>query len=322
MNLLEIFSCTRFLAAALFPALLMAYPAVAQTTAPGSQPSADATQTAGTAPETAANKPDRTNHTVAQNTADAWSILKTAATDHGNQEVRVQGISAISTVPRSIMAHKLIGDALSDSSIDVRISGIIAVGTLKDRALYGKLREMLDDKEPAVIYTAAITLWKLNDKAGEDVLMTIANGDRKTDAGLFRNSERDANKTLHSPSSLASIAVHQGAGYFLGPFGIGITAWDYAHKHGGEDPRVTVIALLSEERTPKVHRALLDAIEDKDPQVRAAAVRALGDYHDRATAISLLPTLNDDKLAVRLIGAASYIRVSSGTTAPHLPAKP
>jgi len=322
MKLLETFSCTRFLAAALFPALLMAYPAVAQTTAPGSQPSADATQTAGTAPETAANKPDRTHHSVAQNTADAWSILKTAATDGGNQEVRVQGVTAIGTISRSPIAHKLISDALSDTSIDVRISGIIAVGMLKDRALYGKLRGMLDDKEPAVIYTAAITLWKLNDKAGEDVLMAIANGDRKTDAGLFRNSERDANKTLHSPSSLASIAIHQGAGYFLGPFGIGITAWDYAHKHTGDNPRVTVIVLLSEERTTRVHQALLDAIEDKDPQVRAAAARALGDYRDRATAISLLPTFNDDKLAVRLLGAASYIRVSSGTPAPHAPVKP
>jgi HEAT repeat protein len=314
--------CTQFFVVTLFTALLLVHPAVAQTAATDSQPSATSAQTAGTEPEAVPSKPDRTHHSVAQNTADAWGILKTAATDRGNQEVRVQGITAIGTIPHSPIAHKLISDALSDSSIDVRISGIIAVGTLKDRALYGKLRAMLDDKEPAVIYTAAITLWKLNDKAGEGVLIAIAEGDRKTDAGLIRNSERQANKTLHSPSALASIAIHQGAGYFLGPFGIGITAWDYAHQHTGENPRVTVIALLSEEKTDKVHGVLLATLEDKDPQVRAAVARALGDYRDHATALSLLPTFNDDKLAVRLIGSASYIRASSGTFAAHVPAKP
>jgi len=157
----------------------------------------------------------------------------------------------------------------------------------------------------------------MGDKSGEDILMAVTEGDRKTDAGLVKGSEREANKDLHSPTKLAEIGARQGAGYLLGPFGIGITAWDYAHKHGGEDPRVTAITLLSEDKTENVRATLVSALADKDPQVRAAAARALGDYRTRATATALLVTFDDGKMPVRLLGSAAYIRINSHAPSHH-----
>jgi len=320
---LPIIACARLSSAALLFAFVLAHPVSAQngtTATPQTTPPAASDTQATPAPPAAdddtappALPADRTRRTVTQNTGEAWSMLKLAAADPKKPEVRVQAVTAIGTIQASRIAHKLLSDALVDSSLDVRIAGILAVGNTKDKGLYGKLRQMLDDKEPQIAFTAAITLWKAGDKSGEDILMAVIDGDRKTDAGLIKGSERSADKDLHSPAKMAEIGARQGIPMLFGPAGYGFTAWDFTHQHNGENPRVTSIKLLSQEKTANVHNSLLAALDDKDPQVRAAAANALGDYRDKATAINLLTTFTDAKLSVRLVGAAAYIRTTSGT---------
>jgi len=317
---LPIIACARLSSAALFFAFVLAHPASAQNGTPAATqttpPAASDTQAAPPADDDTAPPAipaDRTRRTVAQNTDEAWSMLKLAAADPKKPDIRAQAVTAIGTIQNSKVTHKLLSDALVDSSLDVRIAGILAVGNTKDKGLYGKLREMLDDKEPQIAFTAAITLWKTGDKSGEDILMAVIDGDRKTDAGLIKGSERSADKELHSPAKMAELGARQGIPMLFGPAGYGFTAWDFTHQHNGENPRVTSIKLLSQEKTGNVHNSLLAALDDKDPQVRAAAANALGDYRDKATAINLLTTFTDAKLSVRLVGAAAYIRVTSGT---------
>ncbi len=325
--------CARLSSAALLFALICAaLPALAQNGTPPAAAPQQATQ-ATTAPaqtaqpaddDTAPAAPptDRTRRTIAQNTAEAWSILKAASADSRQPDTRAQAVAAVGTIQGSRLTHKLIADALNDSDLDVRTAAILAAGATKDKGLYGKLRQMLDDKEPQIAFTAAITLWKTGDKSGEDVLMAVLDGERKTDAGLIKGTERSADKELHSPTKLAEFGARQGISMFAGPAGYGLTAWDYTHKHTGENPRVTAIDLLAQEKTANVHNSLLAALDDKDPQVRAAAARALGDYRDKATGISLLTTFGDGKIAVRLLGAAAYIRVTgTGGVLHHAAAK-
>jgi len=317
----SIFLTARPFLAALFFASALALPAAAQDVPPADDAPVAAPPAAKNTPPgnqgtaaPAAPVVDRTHRTIAQNVAEAWSTLKTAAADPKKPDDRVAAVAAIGTIQGSPVAHKLIADALNDPSLDVRLAAILAVGTLKDKGLHGKLRIMMDDKEPQIVFTAATTLWKLDDKSGEDILMSVIDGDRKTDAGLVKGTERSANKDLHNPVKLAEFGARQGAGYLLGPFGYGITAWDYAHQHPGENPRVAAINLLSTEKTANVRATLIDALDDKDQQVRAAAACALGDYPGPATGAKLLITFDDGKLPVRMLGAASYIRVSSPAT--------
>jgi HEAT repeat protein len=321
MKLPLISSCARLSSAALLFVLLSAHPALAQNgTQPATSPAAAQPATADATPDD--NAPpaaavDRTRRTVKQNTEEAWGILKTAAADH-HPETRALAVAAVATIQDSRLTHKLISDGLVDSDLDVRTAAILAVGATKDKSLYGKLREMLDDKEPQIAYTAAITLWKAGDKSGEDILMAVIDGERKTDVGLIKGTERDADKEAHSPSKMANLAIRQSISMFAGPAGYGLTAWDYTHKHTGENPRVTALDLLSQEKTANVHNSLLAALDDKDPQVRTAAARALGDYRDKSTAVNLLTTFTDGKMPVRLIGAAAYIRVTgTGIFAHH-----
>ena len=133
-----------------------------------------------------------------------------------------------------------------------------------------RLVELLDDKEPQVAVAAASTLWKMGDHSGEDILMAVADGERKASAGLIDSARHTVTTDLHNPSTIARIGALQGASLLLGPFGFGITAYEYIHKNGGQSARPLAIELLSQEKSKAVHDELVSALADKDLGVRAA----------------------------------------------------
>jgi hypothetical protein len=176
---------------------------------------------------------------------------------------------------------------------------------------------MLDDKEPQVSFTAAVTLWKMNDRSGEDILTAVVEGERSAKAGVVTGAMHTAHEDLHSPSTLARIGALQGASMLLGPFGYGITAYEYIHKNGGDSARVIAVEQIAQEKTLPIHDELIAALEDKDPGVRAASAKALGEYRDKAVTDALANLFYDAKLPVRLTAAAAYLR--SNGAAPGVP---
>jgi hypothetical protein len=183
---------------------------------------------------------------------------------------------------------------------------------------------MLNDKEPQVAFAAATTLWKLKDYSGEDILMAVANGDRAANAGLVDNARHTVNKDFNNPSTLARVGALEGASLLLGPFGFGIGALESMRKNGGNSARVTAIEQLAQERTGPVRAQLLSAITDKDPSVRAAAAKALGEYHEKVVSDALATLFLDTRPPVRYTGAAAYLRSVSlpAVTTPVKSAKP
>jgi HEAT repeat protein len=241
----------------------------------------------------------------------AWSLLEDTVAPAQHTEQRIQALAALGTMGSNDHAEHLIATALHDKDLDIRTAAVLAAGETKNPRLFPDLRKSLDDAEPRVAYTAAVTLWKMHDHIGEDLLMAVANGERRANATLFRGARHDAARTLHSPTALATIGAQESAGLLFGPFGIGIAAIEYARKNGGDEARAVAIDLLAEQHTPAIHDELVDALEDKDPIVRAAATKALGKWPGAATAKTVLPLLDDPKLPVRLTAAATYLRVSS-----------
>ncbi len=116
---------------------------------------------------------------------------------------------------------------------------------------------MLDDDNSLVAYTAAITLWKMHDYAGQDLLTAVVLGDKKTKPGLIKSEKHKAAKDLHSPKTLTMIAVNQGSGYFLGPFGVGLKAIEMVNKDSGAVPRAAAIDQLAKQHTDEVHEVLV-----------------------------------------------------------------
>ena len=258
--------------------------------------------------------------TPAETAKRSWQMLTDSVQDAKHTEIRTQALNALSSLGANSRADGLIAAAMNDPNLDVRTAAILAAGKTKSRALVEPVKKLLDDAEPQVVFAAATTLWKqFKDQSGEDILAAVAAGDRKANPSLIHGAEHDISRTLHSPSALEKIGIVTGAGLVLGPFGFSVSAIEYARKNGADTSRIQAIELLAEQKTEGVHDQMKSALDDKDPGVRAAAVRVLGNFHraQDAKAISLL--LDDPKLPVRLAAAAAYIDCWSGAKAktPH-----
>jgi HEAT repeats len=245
----------------------------------------------------------------------AWTLLDNAVGDAKHPQTRIQGLAAVGLL-RSPHSEKMIADAMGDPDVDVRTAAALAAGESKDRNLTTNLRNLLDDKEPQVVYTAAMTLWKMGDKSGEDILMSVVDGDRSSSASMIHGTGHKLNRDLHDPAKLAKLGAIQGAYMLLGPFGYGITAFNFIHQSGGDLSRAAAIEQIAQERIEPVHKELVAALKDKDPTVRAAAAKGLMDYHDTPTQMAVYALLADAKQPVRLTAAAAYLR-TTGTAGPE-----
>ena len=280
----------------------------------GDEPSADKQQPDQTSEE---KRPAAKNETpptpsLTQNAADrkhtAWSMLQDAVTDDKHPQTRIQALAALGML-RTSDSERMIGNAMLDADVDVRTAAALAAGQTRDPNLTTDLRNLLDDKEPQVAFTAAMTLAKMGDRSGEDILMAVVEGDRRTQAGMLHGTEHKISKDLHNPAKLAKIGAMQGAALLLGPFGFGITAVEFMRQNGGDAARAAAIEQIAQEKTEPIHRELLDALKDKDAGVRAAAAKALVDYHDKETQDAVYTLLLDPKDPARLTAAASYLRI-------------
>jgi HEAT repeat protein len=284
--------------------------------APARMVTQDSAKPAQSAPDdTGAPAAKPTHGTAAENTDTAWSLLTEAVTDPKHTDIRIQGLAALGNIGANPRGAKLITDAMKDTDLDVRTAAVLATLPSKNRVFLPGLRTLLDDKEPQVAVAAASTLWKMGDHSGEDILVAVADGERKASAGLIDSTRHTITTDLHNPSTIARMGALQGASMLLGPFGFGITAYEYIHKNGADTSRPLAIELIAQEKTKPIHDELLNALTDKDVGVRAAAAKALGDYRDKPTAEAIANLFYDPKGPVRLTAAAAYLRATGTVTA-------
>jgi HEAT repeat protein len=303
------------LATCFFLLSLAVLPAIdyAQST-PGTPASVSPAQTPNNDPDgdVVGDQPEKPK-TPAQLQQEAWTMLSTAAADPKHNDTRIQALAALGLMGSNPRSLKLIETAMQDRDVDVETAAILAAGQTKAISIRPAIHRLLDSKEPQVAYTAALTLWKMGDRSGEDILAAVIDGERRASATLINGTEHDIDRTLHSPSELAKIGVIQGAGLLLGPFGFGITAYEYIKKNGGDSARVNAIEALSQEKSDAIRKVLLAALGDKDLGVRAAAAKALDSYHQPDASAAIAKLFDDPKQPVRLTSAAAYL-ISTGAS--------
>ena len=247
---------------------------------------------------------------------EAWTILADAAGDSKRTQTRLQALAALGLL-RSPRSSKMIADAMAESDLDVRTAAVLAAGQTRDRNLTTNIRNLLDDKEPQVAFAAAMTLWKMGDKSGEDILMSVVNGERSTNPTMIKGTKHKISKDLHDPAMLARMGAMQGAYMLLGPFGYGITAFQFMHQTGGDYARASAIEQIAQEKTEPIHRELIAALGEKDQIVRAAGLKGLMEYRDNPTSMAVYKLFVDPKYPVRLTAAAAYLR-TTGTPGPPI----
>ena len=251
----------------------------------------------------------------------AWTRLNDGLNGTKNTDTRIAAIAGLSLLGGFARAETLVRDTMHDPDIDVRLAALVAAGEMgKSQGAHSTfatdLRNQLDDPDPKVAFTAASTLWKLNDPSGEDILAAVAEGERSAEYSFWKNSKHTANRTLHSPSALAKIGAQQGLLILVPPVGIGMGAYGYLKGAGGASPQVVAITQLAKDQSEPAKQALIQATKAKEAGARVAAAEALAQRHGAEVRDALRPLLTDGKENVRFTGSAAYIRVVSGVAAP------
>jgi hypothetical protein len=309
----------------LLTAVLLLAPAHAQDSTPAPQQQQAAPPQQQAAPETTVPPPQARDSTPQQssgqtfepNAIRAWSIITDAAGPGHAAHDRVEAMAALATMGNDERAARLIEEGFTAKDYDVRVAAVLAAGQTKNQKLIPALQRVLDDDNAQVAYAAAITLWKMHDDSGEDLLTAVAVGDRKAKPGLIKSEKHKAAKDLHSPKTMTRLAINGSSGYFLGPFGVGIKAIEMVDKNSNAPLRAAAVDRLAQQHTDQVHDVLVQDLTDDEPAVRAAAAKGLGRWQDENTEKLVLPMFGDNHLAVRLTAAATFLRAVN-----HIPTPP
>ena len=294
-----------------------------QQAAPPAQSTADTTTDNGEEPDVPvaqSAKAEKTSVESATNTA--WKMLKAALSESRTQaqHARIDAVTAIGTLSDFEQAQKLLRDTAQNSDRYVRFAAVAAMGDSKAKIFIPDLKAALKDSAPEVSFAAAVGLWKMNDRSGESILYAVLAGDRKVKQGAVGSGLHQADQDLHSPSKLAEIGAEQGAYALLGPVGFGVDAFRMMRKGNNvNSPRVLTATLLADDKSEATMQQFLDALDDRDSFVRAAAARELGDYRGKQVTDALQGAFDDPKPVVRLMAAASYIRASQPVTTKQKP---
>jgi hypothetical protein len=282
--------------------------------APPAQPPADTTTGSGEEPDAPVAQSAKAAKTSVESASDtAWNMLNAARSDSSTkaQQTRIEAVTAIGTISDIEPAQKWLRDAGRDPDRYLRLTAVEAMGASKKEMFIPDLKAALEDSAPEVSFAAAVSLWKMHDHSGENVLYGVLAGQRKVKQGVVGSGMHQANQDLHSPSKLAAIGAEQGAYALLGPVGFGLDAYKMTRNgSNGNSARVLTATLLAEDSSKATMQQFLDALEDHNYLVRAAAARALGDYRGTQVTDALQNALGDPKPVVRLMAAASYIRAS------------
>jgi HEAT repeat protein len=109
------------------------------------------------------------------------------------------------------------------------------------------------------------------------------------------------------------MGAKEATGQFLGPASLGFKIAQMAMKDGGAPGRVAAAGMLANDNDPYALTLLEWAMtekSDKSGAVRAAIARALGVRGNEQSIPKLVPSLTDDRNLVRMMSAASIVKLS------------
>jgi len=222
---------------------------------------------------------------------------------------RAEAVAAIGTIGNIAEARKRVEQALMDKDNGVRQAAAATLSDMQARESIPSLQVALDDN-PEVSFAAAKALWDLGNDSGRWEIQQVLEGESKDAPGPLKGAVRDAKKKLRTPSQLALMGVKEATGAFLGPASLGITIAQQAMKDGGAPGRIAAVGMLAQDTDPYALTLLEWALNDKSPSVRAAVAKALGVRGNAETISKLLPVLSDDRNLVRVMSAASIVKLS------------
>jgi HEAT repeat protein len=248
---------------------------------------------------------------LAATDAQCTEILQHAL-DAGNPETRQQAVAALSLASGRGPLFDQLARMLQDKDVRVRQAVVASLVDVKSESATAALHKALEDPVPEVSFAAAKALWARDDPAGRDALLAVLAKESKSSSTFFSKQKRDGLRMMHTPRTTFLFAVRAGAGFAPVPgLGEGIASMQGILASSAVPGRASAALLLGADTDPATVDALRDALTDKRPAVRAAAVHSISLRNDPALKKELEPLLQDDKESVRLRAAAGYLRLSA-----------
>lgn len=242
--------------------------------------------------------------------AHAWQLITTTFKSP-KPSLRVESLNALSMIPGNARARDMVESALSDAAAEVRVQAAALLAQMNDTTAVPKIKPLLKDKSPEVMFAAARALSQLGDPSGRDILVEVLAGDRRVSGGMMDAGKDWARQFTYKDAVFLGAA--EGASVFTGPFGaIGISALRqvFFQDHTSTS-RATSAQALAPDGSDRVIDILENALKDKDWTVRFSAANALGAAPRKQPIPHLMNMLRDKKLAVRLVSAASIVRLAT-----------
>jgi HEAT repeat protein len=118
--------------------------------------------------------------------------------------------------------------------------------------------------------------------------------------------------TLKDKKKMAELGFEEGLGFV--PYGdIGLSAAKAIRKDDASPVRASAARALVKDSDPRVGRALVQAISDKNWMVRASALLAIAKREDPDVLPAIIPAMSDKNQVVRFTAAAAVIRLTTVT---------
>lgn len=235
----------------------------------------------------------------------AWDLLQNAATSKDTL-VRTDGVRALGLLPENMRARQMAEESLKDPKPEVRAAAATALGQMRSSQSIPKLEQALKDPKVPVVMAAAHSLRDLKATSSANaVYYDLLTGNRKSGDGFITEQLN----TLKDPKELAKIGFSEGIGYV--PFaGIGWDAYRMMHKKDPNPVRAVAATYLAHDPDPATAHALVNATNDKDWIVRAAAIEAIAQRGDPSLLPKVEVKFSDKNPKVRYSAAAAVIRLS------------
>ena len=203
----------------------------------------------------------------------AWTILTDALQDK-NPDTRVQAVQSLGLIGVHEPYISTLNGMLDDKDVEVRVATVTSLVDLKNKETEPALKKALADEVPEVSFAAAKALWTLKDPEGQDALLSVLSGELKSSSKFLDKKKRDTLRMFHTPKPLMFFAIKTGAAFAPVPgLGTGISSLQGILSDPTISGRAASALLLASDRDPRVLAALVDALQDKEASVRAAAHR-------------------------------------------------
>jgi hypothetical protein len=248
----------------------------------------------------------------------SWTVLDQAS-HAGNYEVRMQAVSALESMGAGNQkaVDRLEGFLRSDKDPRVRKAAAEALGEMEARQSTPALRAALKDKTE-VAFAAAQSLVNMGDPTGQAMVVAVMSGQRSAAPGIVTTAVREVERRFRHPQTLALAGAASATGAAFPPALPGVAAVSNAGSiNGKRDPgNVAAVDTIAADPNPYNVSLLEHALKNKRAPVRAEAAKALGTRGDAGCIPSLQPLLTDSNSKVRLMAAASIIRLNHPAAQP------